>query len=175
MNENGMDEQQILHALNEMLKADGFTERFLMKKEVFDGEEYTLFVIPNKEEAYSISLLDDGEEWTLEYLGAHTHISKDEETLREIYERYIKYTLADRMAVAHLFDEKGVWYRSETAIIPENIPFEFSQEDKQSAKRNKIVRWSGEVKDETIRCYLSDLREEVKDDRTKYYFKKIYG
>ncbi|MDE6598401.1 MAG: hypothetical protein K2K60_07160, partial [Clostridia bacterium] len=168
-----IDYKDILKILNEKLEADGFIERFVLETQEFDGKQYTFLVINNQLKELSIALsycADELDEWTIEFLGTHSHIDCDI-SIETIYKDYIKLILKNDLVAVHYFDDNGRLGMMTEEVIPEQIPFTFSEEERREAMKNiyRVVNWSGDVTDEVIRCYAISDRKDVNEFKYTFF------
>ena len=156
-----IDYEKIVKKLNRRLMRNGFKERFEIEVKCFDGEEYTFCVIKNAvDEMLDIELCHDDNEWTLYFLGTHAHLDGDG-ALDNIF-IYTSLTLNDKIACAHYFYE-GELGMMEYLVLPDKSPFTFTEEEKPKEGECRIYRWSGEVFDDTVRCFVNSDRRDVEE------------
>ena len=153
--------EQILEAFNARLVADGFTERFILETKIFDnGNTQKMLVIPHKKEEFSIALYQvTDDEWVLEYFDFHSHLDFID-TLKELIEmayEKIHSILSNEMTLIET-DQPDEKFSAMTYCVPKEIPFAFSEAEKERAKKFRIYRWSGEIDDINVACYI--LRRE---------------
>ena len=157
-----IDYEKIVKKLNRRLMRNGFKERFKIEVKSFDGEEYTFCVIKNEvDERLNIELFYDGGEWILYFLGTHEHLRNNGDTLENVF-IYINLVLNDKIACVPYFYEGELGMMS-YFVLPDEIPFTFTEEEKPKDGECRIYRWSGEVLDDTVRCFVTSERRDVEE------------
>ncbi len=156
--------------LNAKLLKHGYAEKFAVTTQRLNGEVYYFLTLKNPvSDELSIELGYDGE-WTVYFLGIHDHLYDDEyyesgEIFADaVLKRYIIPILENR--IVHVcFVEDGKWCGSSIEVVPENIPFEFTENELPNPKTCHVVNWNGEVKEPKIRAYAVSERKEVESLR----------
>lgn len=169
--------EEVLEAFNARLNKDGFKERFELHHFTYkcQGKEIQsdALLISNSQEELSIQLSYD-DNWILYFLGFHQHFDFVE-TLDDLFEAAydtIVHVLKDEIMAARItFPQKrsdGALSIGACCYIPNEIPFIFSEEELNQARKSHAVCWSGKEISEHVICYILSEREDVKVYKLKF-------
>ena len=155
--------QELMTTLNDLLLQDEFVERAEIKHVEYEyrGQQVSqdFLVIENPhdpERGIAISYDDTWQEWTVEYLGAHEHFSRDtmESLIDKLYGDIVLAIVMNFRVVA--YGKKGTPYEGTILtrdVYVEGIPEIYTDEEKETARNFGARRWSGEVTNEATICY----------------------
>ncbi|MBD5585493.1 MAG: hypothetical protein HDQ88_10455, partial [Clostridia bacterium] len=119
---------KLIDGLNALIEKENRAERFVLETQDFEGKTQHFGVIKNETDFLSLAVSYWDGELLIEYLGSHSHEDGDEDC-SVIFKRYVLPILKNRLVAVHYFTDEGKLGMIADEILPESIPFTFTDEE----------------------------------------------